>query len=211
MVLDWIYTIVDETIMIQISIEKVKPPNVQQLFYKCPHKGKIDFIKEIFDSFSKSTKTIIFVNNNNFAYKLFTTLKDDGYQTCVIFGGDMRKEERDQYIEKFRLGSINTIITTNLLSRGIHIDEVKLVINFDVPSLENGAVPDYESYMHRIGRAGRFGDAGLALTLFDREQDENSFWDIVAHYSMNDKVRELNGGAQQLKQFIQQAKDDSLY
>ena len=79
MVLDWIYMIVDEANMIRISIEQVKLHNVQQLFYKCPHKGKIDFIKEIFDSFSKSTKTIIFVNNNNFAYKLFTTLKDDGY------------------------------------------------------------------------------------------------------------------------------------
>ena len=94
MVLDWIDTIVDEAIMIKISIEKVKPANVQQLFYKCPHKGKIDFIKEIFDSFSKSTKTIIFVNNNNFAYKLFTTLKDDGYPVALIFG-DMCNEERD--------------------------------------------------------------------------------------------------------------------
>ena len=57
----------------------MKNDNVQQFYYKCPSKGKIDFIKEIFGSFSKSTKTIIFVNNNNFAYKLFTTLKDDGY------------------------------------------------------------------------------------------------------------------------------------
>ena len=145
----------------------MKLDNVQQFYYKCPNKGKIDFIKEIFDSFSKSTQTIIFVNTKSFTEKLFRTLKDDGYAVALIFG-DMSKEERDEYIEKFRLGSINTIITTNLLSRGIHIDEVKLVINFDVPSLENGAVPDYESYMHRIGRAGRFGNTGLALTLFDR-------------------------------------------
>ena len=85
-----------------------------------------------------------------------------------------------------------------MLSRGIHIDEVKLVINFDVPSLENGAVPDYESYMHRIGRAGRFGDAGLALTLLESEQEEKCFWSIVDHYKMIDKVRKLDGGAKQL-------------
>ena len=73
--------------------------------------------------------------------------------------------------------------------------EVKLVINFDVPSQEHGTVPDCENYMHRIGRAGRFGDTGLALTLFDREQDEKCFWDIINHYKMNDKVTKLDGGA----------------
>jgi superfamily II DNA/RNA helicase len=56
--------------------------------------------------------------------------------------------------------------------------------------------------MHRIGRAGRFGDTGLALTLFDREEDEKSFWSIIDHYKMQDKVRKLEGGAEQLKQLI---------
>jgi len=86
----------------------------------------------------------------------------------------MTKEERDEYIEKFRKGEVNTIITTNLLSRGFDMHEIKLVINFDVPiQTEHGKVfPDFESYMHRIGRAGRFGDTGIALTIFDRENDE---------------------------------------
>lgn len=56
-------------------------------------------------------------------------------------------------------------------------------------------MPDCENYMHRIGRAGRFGDTGLALTLFDREQDEKCFWSIINHYKMNDKVKKLDGGA----------------
>lgn len=109
----------------------------------------------------------------------------------------MSKEERDEYIEKFRQGEITTIITTNLLSRGFDMHQIKLVINFDVPAYkENGKfVPDYENYMHRIGRAGRFGDTGIALTLFDRDQDERSFWDIIEHYKMKDKVQQLDGGA----------------
>lgn len=172
----------------------MKLENVQQFYYKCPPKGKIEFVKEIYDSFSKSTQTIIFVNTKNYAEMLFRRLKDDGYQVALIFG-DMTKEERDEYIEKFRVGSINTIVTTNLLSRGFDMHEIKLVINFDVPSQEGGTVPDYENYMHRIGRAGRFGDTGLALTLFDRDQDEKCFWSIINYYKMNDKVRKLDGGA----------------
>jgi ATP-dependent RNA helicase DDX19/DBP5 len=184
--------IVDEAY--QIRIEEVKLDNVQQFYYKCPSKGKIEFIKEIYDSFSSHTQTIIFVNTKSFAETLHRRLKDDGFKVALIFG-DMSKEERDEYIEKFRVGTINTIITTNLLSRGFDMHEIKLVINFDVPSQEHGTVPDYENYMHRIGRAGRFGDTGLALTLFDREQDEKLFWSIINHYKMNDKVSKLDGGA----------------
>lgn len=56
-------------------------------------------------------------------------------------------------------------------------------------------MPDYENYLHRVGRSGRFGDTGLALTLFDREQDEAAFWKIVEHYDMKDKVKPLEGGS----------------
>jgi ATP-dependent RNA helicase DDX19/DBP5 len=136
------------------------------------------------------------VNTLKFAEFLFNKLKDDGYKCAIIFG-KMSKEERDEYIEKFRTGAISTIITTNLLSRGFDMHEIKLVINFDVPiQTEDGFVlPDYENYMHRIGRAGRFGDTGIALTIFDREQDEEAFWKIVEHYKMSDKVQKLEGGA----------------
>jgi superfamily II DNA/RNA helicase len=54
--------------------------------------------------------------------------------------------------------------------------------------------PDFENYMHRIGRAGRFGDTGLALTLFDKEEDEKCFWEIVEHFKMKDNVQKLEGG-----------------
>jgi superfamily II DNA/RNA helicase len=60
--------------------------------------------------------------------------------------------------------------------------------------------------MHRIGRAGRFGDTGLALTLFDRESDEANFWEIAKHYKMEDKIQKLEGGAKQLRDLIGQAK-----
>lgn len=100
------------------------------------------------------------------------------------------------------------IIATNLLSRGFDMHTIKLVINFDVPSQHH--LPDYESYLHRVGRSGRFGNSGVALTLFDREEDEKNFFDIIKHYQMEKKVLPLPGGAKQLTDIIHQAKEDDI-
>lgn len=91
--------------------------------------------------------------------------------------------------------------------------QIKLVINFDVPiQKENGKdVPDFENYLHRIGRSGRFGDTGLALTIFDREEDEKAFWEIIEHYKMQDKVQKLEEGAAQLSKLLEQANEESIY
>lgn len=118
----------------------------------------------------------------------------------------MDKEERDEYVEKFRNKEINIVITTDLLSRGFDLPTIKLVINFDVP--RRGQQVEYETYIHRIGRAGRFGDLGLAITLYDRDEDEEAFWDTIKHYQMQSKVRELEG-PNQVAQLIDDIKKQS--
>lgn len=162
---------------------------------------------EIFDAFEKNTQTIIFVNTKQFADIVYDKLNKSGYR-CFIMFSDLTKEERDECISKFRQGLINVIIATNLLSRGFDMHTIKLVINFDVPTKQG--VPDYESYMHRIGRSGRFGNTGVALTLFDREADEEAFFNIIAHYKMEKKVNPLEGGVKQLSDVIHQANEDDI-
>lgn len=123
--------------------------------------------------------------------------------------GDLTKEERDTCVNKFRDGIINVIISTNILSRGFDMQTIKLVINLDVP-IQKGK-PDYENYMHRIGRSGRFGNSGVALTLLEREEDEAAFFNIVDHYKLNDKVKPLEGGGKQLSDIIHKAiEEDSV-
>lgn len=126
-------------------------------------------------NYCATTQTIIFVNTKSFAETLMRILRKNNYNCNLIFG-DMSNEERDEYIQKFRDREINVVITTNILARGLDVPEVQLVINFDVPTqkdrITGKIVPDYENYLHRIGRAGRFGVPGLALTIFDRELDE---------------------------------------
>ena len=77
------------------------------------------------------------------------------------------------------------LITTNLIARGIDVPESQLVINYDVPCLKEGSnsVADPETYLHRIGRTGRFGSLGVAVTLYDRDVDKANLDTIIKHYA----------------------------
>lgn len=119
------------------------------------------------------TQTVIFVNTKKYAEALHNMMRTAGYKSTIIFG-DMSVQERDEMIEKFRRQEVAVIITTNMLARGIDVPEVEIVINFDVPQMRVGdkKVGDPENYLHRIGRTGRFGTQGLAVTIFDRDEDK---------------------------------------
>ncbi len=93
------------------------------------------------------------------------------------------------------------------------MNQVKLVINFDLPvKNEHGfIVPDFKNYMHRIGRAGRFGDTGLVLTILDNDKDERFFWQIIEKYQMKDNVQKFEGGHEKLSELLQKANEESIY
>ena len=93
------------------------------------------------------------------------------------------------------------LITTDLIARGIDVPEAQLVINFDVHQRDKVAEPD--TYLHRIGRTGRFGSNGIALTLYDREVDKECLDSIIKHYDMASKIKELQG-ADHLKQLLKE-------
>ena len=67
------------------------------------------------------------------------------------------------------------------------------MINYDVPTNDKGKKADYETYLHRIGRTGRFGRDGIALTILDREQDQERLDEIVKFYNMADRMNQLQG------------------
>ena len=100
-------------------------------------------------------------------------LRKEKYKSTIIFG-DMDWGERDEMIAKFKTGEVSVIITTNMLARGIDVPEVQIVLNFDVPTMgpRDQRVGDPENYMHRIGRTGRFGTQGIAVSIYDRDPDK---------------------------------------
>lgn len=92
------------------------------------------------------------------------------YDVLTITSGD-GIESRLLALFKFERGTPKILITTNLMARGIDIPETKLVINFDIPLGQHGDY-DSKSFLHRIGRAGRFGRKGAAVTLIPRDESE---------------------------------------
>src|ERR1700741_243123 len=89
--------------------------------------------------------------------------------------GDMDQKERDIIMREFRSGSTRVLITTDLLARGIDVQQVSIVINFDLP-------PHLENYLHRIGRSGRFGREGVAIN-FVTIEDVPMLKEIEKHYN----------------------------
>lgn len=146
---------------------------------------------EVFE-ICQMTQTVIFINTLNFAESVHYKLREKGYKSTIIFSR-MSHQERDEFVEKFRKGEVNVVITTNLLARGLDVPEIQLVINFDIPKakVRGKFVHDAESYLHRLGRAGRFGVQGIALTLFDNDEDEKLFWDTAMYLETRPKPEDL--------------------
>ena len=93
---------------------------------------------------------------------------------------------RDATMHAFRHGETNVLITTNVLARGVDVDNVCLVVNYDVPVDGNGE-PDFETYLHRIGRTGRFGRKGTAINLISDERSLEVLAAIESHFSKDGK------------------------
>lgn len=137
-------------------------------------------------------------------------LREKGKPSNIMFGR-MEKEERDETMAKFRAQEIHVLICTDMIARGVDVPEAELVVNFDVPckqktSKSNEKVGDQETYLHRIGRTGRFGKQGLALSLFDRDDDKQYLDQIIKHYDMGAMVNKLND-AEHLKTLLRDIAD----
>lgn len=119
-------------------------------------------------------QTIIYCNSKKMVDDLYNRLMDDSFAVEQIHG-DMSQEQRNSIMENFRSGNSRILIATDLLSRGIDIQQISLVINYDIPN-------NIESYIHRIGRSGRFGRKGTAIN-FITNYDVNKMKDIEQYYS----------------------------
>lgn len=199
--------IIGKTQQIMIKPEKLQLNHIQQYHMECQKGKKLDFIKDVFET-CESTQTFIFVNSKDFAEKIHNLLRKANFKSFIMFA-KMTKEERDSTIEQFRNQEIHVLITTNLIARGIDVPETQLVINYDVPSIKfnNQSIADPEIYQHRIGRTGRFGQPGIALTIYDRDVDKQHLDDIVNHYNYHDKMKELKG-PEHLQQLLKELNNE---
>ncbi|PSN65850.1 P-loop containing nucleoside triphosphate hydrolase protein [Corynespora cassiicola Philippines] len=124
--------------------------------------------------------SIIFVRTRRTAEELERRMTEEGHSVAQLSGG-LEGSERDRIIDDFRSGKAKVLIATNVLARGIDVQSVTMVINYDVPTMADGIQPDFETYLHRIGRTGRFGRVGVALT-FVHDQKSWTQLNAIAEY-----------------------------
>ncbi|KRY38593.1 Eukaryotic initiation factor 4A, partial [Trichinella spiralis] len=136
---------------------------------------KLDTLCDIYTTLSIS-KAVIFCNSRQKVEKLARELTDRKF-TVTCMHGDMTQQDRDVIMQQFRTGSSRVLISTDLLARGIDIQQVSIVINYDIPH-------NRENYIHRIGRSGRFGRVGVAIN-FVTENDKRMMKDIEEFYHTN--------------------------
>eukprot|EP00252_Welwitschia_mirabilis_P026705 TRINITY_DN883_c0_g1_i4.p1 TRINITY_DN883_c0_g1~~TRINITY_DN883_c0_g1_i4.p1 ORF type:complete len:515 (+),score=99.26 TRINITY_DN883_c0_g1_i4:170-1714(+) len=166
----------------QLSLDVIKQYRV-----KCPDElAKIEVVKErVFPLAEKSGQSIIFVRTRDSARKLHDKLEKDGYK-CTSIHGELTLQDRDLVIKEFKQGLTRILISTDVLARGFDQAQVTLVVNFDLPIKHSPPFePDYEIYLHRIGRSGRFGRKGAAFNLLCNDRDEITM-DLIQNYFQRD-------------------------
>lgn len=167
---------------ITVKREKLSLDKIQQYYFDTGSKGeRFTVLCDIYETLTVG-QSIIFVGRRDEAASLSNRLRKDGHAVSLLYGGDMSPEERDRVIDEFRAGTTKVLITTNVLSRGVDVLAVSVVINYDLPTDRRGQ-PDPETYLHRIGRTGRFGRKGVAVNFVYDDHSKHILNELEKYYS----------------------------
>lgn len=140
---------------IKIVRKELTVPNIEQYYFDVKEKTKLDALCRIIDVYDPKL-AMVFCNTKKRVDDLVEMLQGRGYFAEGLHG-DLKQAQRDKVMQKFRNGTIEILVATDVAARGIDIDDIDVVFNYDVPQ-------DEEYYVHRIGRTGRAGKAGKAFT-----------------------------------------------
>ncbi len=151
-------------VKVEIEPEQVATDRVQQSFYLLSEQGKLDFLHQFLQQ-QKPERCILFANRRDICRDVHTYLNKQGYPAKLLTG-EVNQQKRLKTLESFRQTQGSIMVATDVAGRGIHVDGVSHVINFNLPD-------DPEDYVHRIGRTGRAGEHGIALSLVDEEDAFN--------------------------------------
>lgn len=148
---------------VEVKLSLSKPAEgISQSAYICYEPQKLGIVKEIFKE-RKPERVIIFTSSKVKTKDLAISIIRAGYKAKAMHS-DLSQSERDNVMYEFRSGKIDILVATDIVARGIDIDDIQLVINYDVPH-------DKEDYVHRIGRTARAGKNGRSITLVsDKDQ-----------------------------------------
>jgi ATP-dependent RNA helicase RhlB len=170
-VLELAYEHMNEPEKLVVETETVTAARVRQKVYYPADEEKVPLLLGLL-SRSEGARTMVFVNTKAFVERVARSLEKAGYRVGVL-SGDVPQKKRESLLKKFQAGQLEILVATDVAARGLHIDGVSHVYNFDLPF-------DAEDYVHRIGRTARLGAEGDAIS-FACERYGMSLPDIEAY------------------------------
>lgn len=147
----------------------------EQFVYRAHALDKVEMVARILQAEGRGA-TMIFTRTKRTAQKVADELAERGFK-CGAVHGDLGQVAREKALKAFREGEVDVLVATDVAARGIDIDDITHVINYQIPE-------DEQAYVHRIGRTGRAGKTGIAITLVD--------WDELERWSMINKALDLD-------------------
>ncbi len=166
-----------------LRIGELIPKNIVQEKIYCEKLEKNGILLNLFSK-KKFKRAMIFCNTKKKSYNISEFLRKNNFNAKSLTG-DLEQAERVNHLKLFKLGKIRILVATDVAARGLQIDNVDIIINYDVPTRD-------EFYIHRIGRSGRLDEKGYSLT-FICPEDVDRFYNIEFEYELN--IVEIDSGA----------------
>ncbi|PIC45570.1 hypothetical protein B9Z55_005545 [Caenorhabditis nigoni] len=190
-VINFATKIIKNAIVVMLKREEQALPNIKQFYVQCACRdSKYAAIVNLYSGLAVAS-SVIFCHTKASVMWLYENMKARGHKVDVLHG-DMSVVERADTIIRFKRGDFKVLITTNVFARGIDVAQVSVVINYDLPIkynehdspmvIDGFTQPDCETYLHRIGRTGRFGKTGIAINLIDSEDSMNMINVLENHF-----------------------------
>ena len=155
-ILDLAATYQQNAELVKVVKKELTVPKIEQYYYEVRQKNKPEVLSRLFDMYDPK-RALVFCNTKKQVDELVSELQLRGYFAEGLHG-DLKQQQRDRVMESFRSGKTDLLVATDVAARGIDVDDVEAVFNYDVPQ-------DDEYYVHRIGRTGRAGRVGTSHTL----------------------------------------------
>jgi ATP-dependent RNA helicase DDX19/DBP5 len=171
--------------VLKLQKSELTVKGISQMFIDCPDgNAKYETLCKLYGLMTIG-QSVIFVKTRESANEIQRRMTADGHKVSALHAA-FDGSERDELLSKFRSGENKVLITTNVLARGIDVSSVSMVINYDIPMKGRGdAEPDAETYLHRIGRTGRFGRIGVSISFVHDKPSFNALSTIATSFGID--------------------------
>lgn len=191
-VLELADTFLQNPVRILLKTEEISLKGIKQFHIALDREDfKLDALMDLYKHLTIN-QAIIFVNKRQRAEQLTRALTEEGFALEFIHG-DMDPNDRRRRLQEFRAGRVRVLVATDVLARGIDVQTISMVVNFDMPM-------NRENYFHRIGRCGRYGRKGISINLLSGDSEMGMQRDIERFYEIS--IPELPADLELIRKYI---------